>query len=272
MRNLIYILLFIASQSVHFVCGQEGSKWLMFKHDTIEEKQNFFGFRLQNYCSFLNIQQNTNSFVLHEYLMGQNNNGKTLYGKFVYSGNYAYTKDSAALELTPNKVEILSRMDDQNIKEKKSFSEHFRWQLFLTPHRLIGFDRKIESLFEANSFYFSSIVSQMPDNEQFKKFDSSYEKWNHGQWEYLSIDSTLLIDTNKYFLEISNLTLDKVRQIELYYYERYKESVEVLMFDYIVQPDSLITITSQPKSNHALVHKHYLILQNEGFEVKFKME
>jgi len=271
-RKLFYILLFITSQSVHFVYGQEDSKWLMFRYNIVDGKHGLLGSSLLRYCSFVNVQQNTNSFVLHEYLMSQTDNGKSVYSKYVYRGNYAYTKDSTALELMPNGVEIISRVGNQKIKEEKSFSEHFRWKLFLTPYRLILFDREVESLFGANSFYFSSLVCQILDSEQFYKFDFAYEKWDHGQWKYPPIDSTLLIDTNMYFLEITNLTLDGVEQVERYFYKSDKEEVEVLLFDYIIQPDSLITITSKPISNHALVHKHSLVLQKEGFEVKFIME
>lgn len=257
--------------SSQFGLGQEDSQWLMFKHDSVISKENVLG-SFQGYCSFLRIEQDTNRFTLYEYCMIQNKKGKTIYAKYTYKGYYAFTEDSSAINLKPSRVEIFSRMEDKEIKEEKSFSEHLTWSLFLDPYRLILFDSEIESLFDTNSFYFSTVVCQILYDDQMKEYASAYEIWDHGQFEYPAIDSTLLIDTNKYYIELPNLELDKFRQVQLYYFEREIEGLEVLMFDYIDQPDSLLTFKSESKSNHALVHKHYLMLQNEGYSVKFKKE
>lgn len=261
--------MFITLKSTHYVRGQEDSKWLMFKQDSFVENP-FFGLN-RKYCSFLKIEQDTNRFTLYEYYMFQNKKGKIIYSKFYYNGHYVFTEDSSALDLKPGGVKIVSRSDGQVIKEEKTNSENFLLTLSLSPYRLIHYNREVESLFNANPFYFSMLVCQMLDNDRFKKFDSAFAKWGHSQFEYPTIDSTLLVDTNKYFLEIPDLSLDEVLQVELYFYQK-KESVEILKLDYTEERDSLITITTKPKSNHVLVHKHYLMLRNNGYAVRFKKE
>lgn len=264
-------MLFLVIQSNQFVWGQEDSKWLMFKYDTVVDIENIFGTH-QEYCSFLKIEQDTNQFTLYEYGMLQNKKEKTVYFKFDYSGYYVFTEDSSIIDLKPIEVKIYSRKEGQEIKEEKSFPKYLRWNLFLNPYRLIFFNKESESLFDTYSIYLNMVVCQVLDNDQMTKFNSAYERWDHGQFEYPAIDSTIFIDTNKYFLEIPDLKLDEALQIELYYYELEKEGVEFLMFDYIEQSDSLFTLKSESKSNHALVHKHYLMLRNEGYAVRFNLK
>lgn len=272
MKILVYILSFTTLLSSHFLLGQGNSKWLMFKSEIVENKKNIFG-SLQHYCSFLKIEQDTKLFNLYEYCVIQNKQGKIIYSKFNYKGHYAFTKDSSAINLIPSGVEIFTRIGDKQIKEEKSFSKAFEWNLFLNPYRLtLHMYSRNGSLFEDNSIYLSSIVCQMLDDDHLKKFDARYKKWNHGQFEYPSIDSTLMVDTNKYYLEIPNLNLDEMYQVKLYSYRQQQNDVDILMFDYFLKPDSSITIITEPRSEHTLVHKHYLMLQNEGFVVKLKKE
>jgi len=256
-------------QSAHFVWGQEDSKWLVFKHDSVV---NTYSPKLMKSCSFLNIGQDTNQFMLYQYGIIQNIKGKPLYCKFTYSGQYALTEDSAVINLMPSNFESHVRIEDQVRKEEKSLSEDNTMTLFLNPYRLILFGEGAESLFTAGSIYINTIVCRILDNDQMNKYNSTYEEWEHGQFEYPPIDSTLMIDSNRYFLEIPELTWDEIGLVERYFYEQKKKGVEFLMFDFDTSSDDLYTFISESSSNHVLIYKHYLLLRNDGYSVSIKIE
>ena len=230
-KRLIYIVSFVLVSVSNSVWSQKEAQWLMFEHDTMTGSRMGVDIHLQKYCCFLNIESDTNRFALYEYGYILNHKKKKIYFKFEYEGSYFYSRNIAALRLNPNAVEISSRVDGQLIKEEKVPSEHFTWDLYLDPYHLILMEREVSSIFSDNSFFFALPVCQALDKKQFIRFNSEFEHWNKGEFKSPEIDTALLADTNKYFIEIPHLNWESVTQIEQHFYSQGIEKARTLQLN-----------------------------------------
>lgn len=264
LKRLIYI--FILLHFAHFARSQDDAEWLAFKIDSAQHSE-YTNSRVKGYCWFVNIEQDSNQYTLYEYVVVLNLSDQFLYSKTHIKGHYKYTQDSLAIELMPNHVEIFSRLVAKEIKEVKKPPSSYFWTLYLDPYRLITYDKGL-------NVYFNSIVLEAISSKQLKEYDQAYKKWSKGQFEYPKA-SVSYTDTNQYVLEVMTQLEDYDGHREVInYFEKSKKDKENLRIDeehYRTENDhvDVFTVRTQPHSSHFLVYKHYLILREKGFDVRF---
>lgn len=250
--------------------GQKEASWQMFGMDSIQSGPNMFGVECQEYSVFMNLESDSSHFTLSEYFVIRNKKGKYVYARSMYRGRFKSEDDSTFLSLEPNEVTFLTRSDGQEIEEVKQVSQYFKWRLFLDPDRLVLFDVSAESLFRKNAFHMEMRLLGEIEPQELEEFDASFKKWGYGSFDAPLADSSLSLDSNRYFLEITNLTAEETMKIDSCLYQQYLEGADVLLFEPVHEKVDRLKMVSVESASHELVHKYYLYLKKGGYAVKMK--